>query len=189
MIRAAGYLLAGGQSSRMGRDKAFLKLEGLTLVERGLETLQQICAPIAIVGNTPQLAEYGRVLPDAVAGCGPLGGIVAALEDSEAQWNVILAVDIPFLPAAVLERLLTIVETTDAAAIIPTVEGFPQPLCAVYSSSALPKLRESFDAGQWKVMAAVRASGPVVLVPFEEGEWFRNLNTPEEFAAAAEIGT
>ena len=185
MIPAAGYLLAGGQSSRMGKDKALLEFDGLTLVERGLITLRRICHPVAILGNTPELIRYGRVIPDAVAGCGPLGGIVAALKDSHFQWNVILAVDVPFLPAEALGRLLAAAQTTKAVALIPSVDGFPQPLCAVYSSSALPKLWEALHTGQWKVMAAVRAAGTVDLVPFEEADWFRNLNTPEEFASAA----
>jgi molybdopterin-guanine dinucleotide biosynthesis protein A len=181
-VPAAGFLLAGGKSSRMGTDKALLQLGGRSLVERGLETLRAMCA--AILSNNPELQRFGRVIPDAVPGCGPLGGIVAALESSEFEWNLILAVDVPFLPVAALKMLLFAAATSQSVAVIPEVDGQPQPLCALYARAAAPVLRQELEAGHWKVTAAIRAAGEVTFAPFHQAEWFRNLNTPEDFAEA-----
>jgi molybdopterin-guanine dinucleotide biosynthesis protein A len=183
-VQAAGFLLAGGQSLRMRSDKALLQLGGRSLVERGLETLRAVCAEVAILSNNPELQRFGRVIPDAVPGCGPLGGIVAALESSEFEWNLVLAVDLPFLPVAALKMLLFAAATSQSVAIIPEVDGQPQPLCALYAKTAAPVLRQELEAGYWKVTAAIRAAGEVTFAPFHQAEWFRNLNTPEDFAEA-----
>ncbi len=101
-----GFVLAGGRSTRMGRDKALLELEGETLVARGLRTLGEVCAEVAIAGGAEELRRFGRVIPDGLPGCGPLGGIVAALEQTLFEWNLFLAVDVPFVPRAVWARLI-----------------------------------------------------------------------------------
>ncbi len=184
-----GYLLAGGRSSRMGQDKALLRLGGRTLVEIALGKLAAMCRETAIVGNAPELVGFGvPVIQDSIAGCGPLGGIVAGLEHSLVEWNVFLAVDVPFLPAEALRQLLAATEDSRRVAVVAEVGGFPQPLCAVYARRALPLLRRELEAGRWKVMSAIRVAGAVELVPFQDERWFRNLNTPEEFAEAEALG-
>ena len=185
-VQAAGFLLAGGQSSRMGSDKALLTLGGRSLVERGLQTLGTVCAEVAILSSNPELELFGRLIPDALPGCGPLGGIVAALESSEFAWNLVLAVDVPFLPVAALKMLLFAAATSQSMAVIPEVGGQPQPLCALYAKAAAPVLRKELEAGHWKVTAAIKAAGEVTFAPFHRAEWFRNLNTPADFAEAEE---
>ena len=106
IVSAAGFLLCGGQSSRMGTDKALLLLDGEPLVQRGLRTLDEVCREVAIAGGAQELSRFGRVIPDEVRGCGPLGGVVSALEQSLSEWNVFMSVDSPFVPASALFRLL-----------------------------------------------------------------------------------
>ena len=89
----------------MGRDKALLELDEETLVARAVRTLGGVCREVAIAGGDERLAGYGRVIPDERAGCGPLSGIVAALEQTQWEWNVFLAVDMPFVPGRVFEEL------------------------------------------------------------------------------------
>lgn len=184
-VAASGFLLAGGQSSRMGRNKALLELGGRTLVEIGLSKLRVACREVSLVGNHAELARFGvPVVPDAIAGCGPLGGIVAGLEASASEWNVFLAVDAPFVPVEVLRMLLTASEAEGAVCVMAEAVGRPQPLAAIYAKSALPTLRAELAAGRLKLISAIKAAGVVRYLQFDEEEWFRNLNTPEEFAEA-----
>ncbi len=170
----------------MGRDKALLQLEGETLVARALRSLAGVCADVAIAGGAPELERLGRVIVDGHPGCGPLGGIVAALEASTHEWNCFLAVDVPFVPLSVWQTLLARAEAGDAVAVLAEANGFPQPLVGVYAKRALPVLREHLEAGSLKVMQVLRAAGRVELVGFQQTEWFRNVNTPEEYAELAE---
>ena len=179
----AGFLLAGGKSSRMGRDKALLQLGGRTLVESGLEKLNAVCAEVAIAGGAADLRRYGRLIEDTQAECGPLAGIVAALEQSEFEWNLFLPVDAPFVPVDVLKSLL-LAAGGDEIGVMAEADDHLQPLIAVYSRRALPVLRQQLAAGRWKVTQAVAAAGSVLRVHFDRPEWFRNVNTPQEFVAA-----
>jgi molybdopterin-guanine dinucleotide biosynthesis protein A len=173
----------------MGRDKAFLELGGRTMVEIGLEKLRVVCGEVSLVGNTAELARFGvPVVPDAVAGCGPLGGIVAGLQASALEWNLFLAVDVPFVPVAVLKRLLNRSETEGAVCVLAETLGESHPLTGLYAKAALPVLHRELEAGRLKVKSAIKAAGVVRSVCFERDDWFRNLNTPEEFAAAEASG-
>jgi molybdenum cofactor guanylyltransferase len=183
-VRAAGFLLCGGRSSRMGTDKALLVLDGEPLVQRGLRLLGEVCVEVAIAGGGEELRRFGRIVPDEAAGCGPLGGIVSAMRTSDFDWNLFLAVDTPFVPVSVLNRLLGEAAASDAVAVMARVAGQVQPLCAMYSGKALPQLTGELAAGNWKITEAVAAAGGYEIVDFEDERWFRNLNTPAEFAEA-----
>jgi molybdopterin-guanine dinucleotide biosynthesis protein A len=187
-MQAAGFVLAGGKSTRMGRDKALLELNGITLVERALQSLSEVCAEVAIAGGAPELERYGRVIPDVTPGCGPLGGIVAALEQTRWEWNLFVPVDVPFVPRAAWLAILERAAAEDALTVMARAGGRAggqvQPLCAAYSQAALAGLRRELHAGHWKVTAAAAAAGQVAYVDFDEDAWFRNFNTPEEFVTA-----
>ena len=184
-MQAAGFVLAGGQSTRMGRNKALLMLNGELLIVRALTALAEVCAETAIAGGAPELAAYGRLIPDHTPGCGPLGGLVAALEQTAYDWNLFVPVDVPFVPAAVWQVLLARADQSPhAVCIMARAAGQVQPLCAAYARRAAPGLRRHLDAGLWKVTAAIASVGPVLYCDFEDEAWFRNLNTPEDFAHA-----
>jgi molybdenum cofactor guanylyltransferase len=184
VIPAAGFVLAGGRSSRMGQDKALLMLGGEPLIARAIRKLSQVCAEVAIAGGTRDLRPFGRVIPDENPGCGPLGGIVAALDQSSFEWNLFLAVDAPFVPVAVLKSLLYIAAESCGACAMVRSRDLIQPLCAVYSRKALEVLNKELIAGRWKVARAIETAGPVQFLDIEDSSWFVNLNTPEEFAEA-----
>jgi molybdopterin-guanine dinucleotide biosynthesis protein A len=180
-LEVGGYCLAGGKSSRMGRDKALLELDGETLVARAMRKLGAVCADAAIAGGDERLARYGRVVVDRRPGSGPLGGIVAGLEDTRFEWNVFLAVDVPFVPVAVVRELLEAVEDRLIGVMVESA-GDLQPLCAVYARRALDSLREDLEAGRGKVTAAVARAGEVKRLQVKQAEWFVNVNTPAEYA-------
>jgi molybdopterin-guanine dinucleotide biosynthesis protein A len=183
-VHAAGFVLAGGRSSRMGQDKALLTLGGEPLVQRAVRKLSAICAEVAIAGGSEDLARFGRVIPDKSPGCGPLGGIVSALEQSSFEWNLFLPVDAPFVPVSALKVLLLMAAGFPSVCVMGRVQGRMQPLCAVYSRKALGVLQQELAGGRWKVLSAIEAAGSVKAVDFEEASWFANLNTPEELAEA-----
>lgn len=168
----------------MGRDKALLELAGETLLERGLRLLSEVCAEVAIAGGAPDLARFGRLIPDDGAGEGPLAGIVAALWASAFDWNLFCPVDVPFVPRRAWQQVLDSAVAGETDAVLARVGGQVQPLCGVYRKRIAQPLRAQLQSGQRKVTAAIQAVGSVVWVDFDqpgEEEWFRNLNTPEDY--------
>jgi molybdopterin-guanine dinucleotide biosynthesis protein A len=170
----------------MGRDKTLLPFGRKKLGELAVEKLAVVCRDVYVVGNSKNLGGLGLpVVPDAIAECGPLGGIVAGLEQSSLEWNLFLAVDMPFVPVNALRSLLFCVYgLAPGMAAIALVNGQPQPICGVYSKRALPTLRRELEAGRFRVLDAIKAAGAVSFVPMRDASWFRNLNTPEDFAEA-----
>ena len=177
-------MLAGGRSSRMGRDKALLEWDGETLIELALRKLRTVCSEVAIAGGGTELARFGRVIPDETPGCGPLGGIVAALEQSAYEWNLFLAVDMPFVPEEALRSLVAAAGGTDLV-VLAQADGYVQPLCGMYSRRALPGLRRELEAGRLKLKDAASATGSCAYVQIGTEAWFRNLNTPDDFRSAS----
>jgi molybdopterin-guanine dinucleotide biosynthesis protein A len=107
MKSMAAFILAGGRSSRMGADKAFLELAGKPLIVRAVELARETVPEVKIVGDPQKFGAFGPVIDDVYRNRGPLGGIHAALTSSEAEWNLILAVDLPFVAVQFLKYLLT----------------------------------------------------------------------------------
>ena len=167
----------------MGTDKSLLKLDGETLAARAVRKLRYVCAEVAIAGGTENLRAVGRIIPDLWPEQGPLSGVVSALEQTPYEWNLFLAVDMPFVPEEVLRTLLN-ASAGAAQIMLAEAEGKVQPLCGVYSRRSLPALRAELQAGRLKVKDAVLATGAVAYVPFEKLDWFRNLNTPNDFSSA-----
>src|ERR1700733_7227794 len=133
-VSRAGCLLAGGKSSRMGENKAFVSFHGQTLLDRALAALRAVCGEVTIVGDPAIFGEHGPVVPDLFPGCGPLGGIHAALAQSSFDLNILLAVDMPFVSAELLRFLLREAENDASSALVtvPRTGRGLQPLCAVY---------------------------------------------------------
>lgn len=168
----------------MGQDKALLEVDGETFLARGLRLLSEVCAEVAIAGGGPELARFGRLIPDYEAGEGPLSGIVAALETSGFEWNLFCPVDVPFVPGEAWQRILGCAVEAGADAVLARVGGQVQPLCGVYRRQVAGRLRAQLDSGQRKVTAAMVAAGSVVWVDFDEpgqDQWFQNLNTPGDY--------
>jgi molybdopterin-guanine dinucleotide biosynthesis protein A len=191
MIRPVGkttaFVLAGGRSTRMGSDKAFLEFEGQTLLERMLALGQAVSSDVRIVGSARKFAGFGSVVEDLFPDCGPLGGIHAALRSSSADWNLILAVDMPFLEIRFLEFLMERARAHPSAlATIPHSSDYWQPLCAVYrrnfadiAEAALAAGRNKIDPLFARVELCAVSENEITRSGFSR-DLFRNLNTPED---------
>ena len=128
MVELSAFVLGGGQSSRMARDKAFLELNGRTLLQHALDLVRCVTANIFIVGPSSKFGSFAPVLEDVVSGRGPLAGIYTALKATTSEMNLILAVDTPFVSAAFIQYLAAQARTTDAAVTYPLISGQSQPL-------------------------------------------------------------
>jgi molybdopterin-guanine dinucleotide biosynthesis protein A len=128
----AAFVLAGGKSLRMGQDKAFLPWEGHTLLERALEATQAVASRTRIVGAKAKFEAYGSVVEDVFVDRGPLGAIHAALSATDREFNLVLAVDVPFATPALLTYLIGRAHETPCLATVPRLDGGWEPLCAVY---------------------------------------------------------
>ena len=117
----AAFILAGGKSTRMGTDKAFVMLDGRTLLARALEVARAVTSDVRIVGDAGKFAAFAPVVEDIFRGCGPLGGIHAALRASAAELNLMLAVDVPFVSAGLLEFLIARARGSAAIVTVPRV--------------------------------------------------------------------
>jgi molybdopterin-guanine dinucleotide biosynthesis protein A len=150
-----GYVLAGGRSSRMGTDKALLQLAGKPLIAHAVAKLRGLCAEVTILGANPALAAYAPLLGDTHPGCGPIGGMEAALKHSPHAWCLFLAVDMPFLPGAFMQSWMArwAQEEDDAARIrLFTADARPQPGFCLLHRDVLPFLSEGILRGDFKLM-------------------------------------
>lgn len=175
----------------MGRDKALLAWAGGTLLDAAVARLAPLTAEVAILSGQPE--RYAdrpeRRVPDAVPDSGALGGVYSGLAASERPFGLFLAVDLPFVPEALLRHLLEAAEGSDA--VVPVSPRGPEPLCAVYARSCCEPIRRRLEAGERRMTCfwpdvKVRQIGPEELERFGDPErLFRNLNTAGDYEAAA----
>ena len=192
-----GFVLAGGKSSRMGTntDKAFLDFRGQTLLDRALTVMGEVCDRVTIVGDPAKFSKYGStqygpVVADIFPGCGPLAGIHAALKNSTADLNLMLAVDMPFVYQELLAFLFSAAENSGAVITVPrTSKGF-QPLCAIYRRDFAATAEQALRIGSYKIDAAFSGVSTRVIEEAElttagfTEQMFFNVNTPQDRVAA-----
>jgi len=185
------FILAGGKSTRMGADKAFVALDGRTLLARALELARSVTGDVRIVGDAAKFGAFAPVVEDVFRDCGPLGGIHAALRASQEELNLVLAVDVPFVSLALLQYLITRARGSLATVTVARAGGGWQPLCAVYRREFADVAESALRAGRYKIDALFDAQRTQVIGEEElevagfAPRIFRNLNTPEELAEAS----
>jgi molybdenum cofactor guanylyltransferase len=190
MTDACAFVLAGGRSSRMGRDKALLRFGDSTLLEQAMATARAAVRDVRIVGSRAIFQAFGETVEDQFPGCGPLSGIHAALRCSDVDYNLILAVDMPFLSSAWLRYLLEQARRSHAVATFARDHAGSQPLCAVYRREFAEVAEAALRAGRYRIDALFTGVPARVIDRAElarenfSPELFRNLNTLEEFERA-----
>jgi len=187
---------AGGQSSRMGEDKALKTFLGRPLIQRVVERLSPIADEVIVTTNRPEAYTFLnlRLFPDLKPGRGALGGLYTAIASAAQPIVAVAACDMPFASATLLEAASRLLVEEAADVVIPKSEEGYEPLHAVYRREAcLPAIESAIDADQWKVIAWFPQVKVRVLTPDEikqydpSGLAFWNVNTPEEFSKAEEI--
>lgn len=180
-----GYVLAGGKSSRMGRDKALLELAGKPLVQRAVEKLRQVCAEVFVLGGRSELAGYAPLVRDLHEGCGPLGGMEVALLHSKREWNLFMAVDMPFLPVGFLDgwvRSVTARESARVAMFI--VDGRVQPALCLLHKEVGSYVRGAVERGEFKLLPVLEGAANEMAGRQGVGVGEVFLNTPWDGDAA-----
>ncbi len=181
-------LLAGGQSRRMGSNKALLAWGKVRLVDHLLGVLQDQCQRVLISTNTTidRLPETIPQLRDSIADAGPLGGVLTGLEwlqkHATDEWLLSCAVDTPGAPTDLLARLIMGREA-GRSVVVPVYKQRPHPTCSLWHCSVAPQLRRYLEGGERRMLRFLDAT-PHTLVAFDDlaEDPFINLNTPEEFA-------
>ncbi len=174
----------------MGADKAFVTLDGRTLLARALELARAVTADVRIVGDAVKFAAFAPVVEDVFRECGPLGGIHAALRASTAELNLMLAVDLPFVTSELLRYLIARARGSDAIVTVARAGGGWQPLGAVYRREFANAAEKALRQGRYKIDTLFDPQRTQVIGEEElkdagfSGEMFRNLNSPEELARA-----
>jgi len=190
-------ILAGGSSRRMGRDKRFIELDGLTLFERTLSVLEKLFLEgvVVVAELTPDLPKLGhyRVVRDIIPACASLGGLYSGLFHATQPRVFAVACDMPFLNEAIIRRMIDVGAGADVV-MVRLATGL-QPMHALYSKSCLPRMRKMIDAGNLKIQQLIEAPElQVRLVEEQELQAtqdqflsFLNVNTPADLELARKI--
>jgi molybdopterin-guanine dinucleotide biosynthesis protein A len=189
-MNAVGFAVAGGRSRRMGRDKALLAWGRTDLLGHTLARLSAVTEEVRILsGPEARYSERGvAVETDPAPALGPMAGLLTALEAARGRPALLLGVDLPLVPTALLARLVVL--CADADAVVPVSPLGPEPLCAAYGAGCLEPVRRRVASGDLKMTAfwsavRVREVGADELVAFgDPGELFLNVNAPEDYECA-----
>jgi len=185
-LKMTGILLAGGKSTRMGTNKAFLELDGQTLVERSLSVLQNTFVEVLISSNQPEFYPYGvRIIPDIFPEMGPLSGLHACLQAASFDQCFFVACDMPFLQEDLIRFLAGLSEGYDVT--VPRAAGGLNPLHAFYHKNCLPKIENNLKSGRLKIIDFYHKCNVRYVEEHELNGFgdlamiFSNVNTPEEW--------
>ncbi|PLS03875.1 molybdenum cofactor guanylyltransferase [Neobacillus cucumis] len=191
-MKAAAIILAGGKSSRMGTNKALLRINEKTNIERIAEKLKLLFDDIILVTNDSEQYEFlgVRMVPDQYPGMGPLAGVHAGLMASEYDANFIVACDMPFVSGKLAEAMVSNALHYDA--VIPVINGKMHPLFAVFKKQAASPVEQSIQGGQLRMKDVLDHLNVLYLTEKELATYskmdlekvFFNMNHPEEYAEA-----
>lgn len=187
----AAYILAGGESSRMGRNKALLEIGGEALIERTARLVGEVVEKPIVVAPKAMFAGFGlECAEDDWPGAGPLGGIATALRATKTEWNLVVACDLPYLTKEWLDYLAERAKASPADAVIPENTRGAEPLCAFYRKRGEVSIRGALERGVRKVTEGLAGLMIERIAPQEwksfdsEGLLFKNMNTPADYEEA-----
>jgi molybdopterin-guanine dinucleotide biosynthesis protein A len=199
--QVAGFILAGGASSRMGHDKGLLEFGGVPLILQTARLLEPLVVGVTVIGSPERYASLGlRVISEAdhapvhgkpeKFGMGPLAGIATALSTTQLPWNLIVACDLPYLSAKWIDWLLSRALRSHADVVIPRTEHGIEPLAAVYRRECRVPVTAALARGVRKVSEAIEEFQADVVYPHEWREAepseliLKNMNAPGDYEEA-----
>ena len=196
LLAMTGIILAGGKSSRMGRNKAFLEWDGIPLIERSLAIFKGIFAEVMISSNYPELYDkYGvKVIKDNYLDHGPLGGLEACLREAHYDYSFFAACDMPFLKEEVIRYMAGKIKMEDI--LVPEIDGGLHPLHAFYHKNCLPTLERDLKSKHLKLTELIRQYSNVRYLREEDFRAFSeirlsfsNVITPQEYLSLQQEGS
>jgi molybdopterin-guanine dinucleotide biosynthesis protein A len=192
-LQTSGIIMAGGRSSRMKFNKAFAEVGGKSVIKIIIEKLQPLFQELIIISNEPQLfTSFGLpIYQDIYPYLGPVGGIHSALVNASYDQMFILGCDMPFMNMQLVEYMLSRISNYDS--VVPEIDGYLQPLAAVYNRSCLPVFTECLEHDKLKLTLIFNELNALVLKEDElqkfgsVREMFFNVNDPDALAEAQKI--
>ena len=191
-----GFVLAGGKSSRMGQDKARLEIEGKPLVLRAAELLRPFVRTVTLLGLPDRYGNLGfPVLADQWPEQGPLAAVCTGLLNSNVEWNIFLACDLPRLSSKFIRLLAERIWTSQVDAVVPRTEDGWQPLCAAYHSRCRPLFVRALEENRRSMIGLFDEIRVETITPDEMAaaglcaEEFANANTPDDWARIEDLSS
>lgn len=176
-----GLVLAGGQSTRMGREKALLRYEEKPQWQNAKELLIDQCAEVYLSVNAEQTAfKQEKTICDQFDAIGPLGGILSAMHTHPQKAWLVIACDMPFLSAQTLSTLIKNRSPQAQATVFLNAENQLEPLCAIYEPSLQKQLTQAAENKNYSLRRAL-AQAAIHTLQLPEGHALDNANTPEEY--------
>jgi molybdopterin-guanine dinucleotide biosynthesis protein A len=190
MSDVAGFVTAGGRSSRMGKDKAWLELAGRPMIEHVIAALQPVTCGVSIIANDSEYQKLGLpVFPDSHGGIGPLEAIRISLLNTKNPRALLVGCDLPFVTSELFKFLVSL-DGPNGAVVPMSANQKLEPLCAIYCTSAVNAVENLIAIGERKI-SLLYDRVPTRFVRFEELQqlagselFFRNINTPGDYAQA-----
>jgi molybdopterin-guanine dinucleotide biosynthesis protein A len=190
-------IMAGGKSSRMGRDKAFMKIGGQTIIERILRRTAALgqTETIVITNQPDDYAHLGLpMFTDVIMDTGSLGGIYTAITYSQHEYTLVLACDMPFVSIPLLDYMLSYIHgEARYDVIVPRIDDYPQGLHAIYSKACLEPIHRRLETNRLKVIGfyddvAVRYLDEAEYQVYDpDNSAFINVNTPVDLEKAQQL--
>jgi molybdopterin-guanine dinucleotide biosynthesis protein A len=186
----SAVVLAGGRGSRIGRDKALIKLGGCPLIERVVSRAAGVFENVIVSGPERLEIKGFSVVPDERRGMGPIAGILAGLISAGTPWIMALPCDSPFIPEEFMRGMVSLIN--DHEVVAPKSGGFYEPLHALYSRSLIPRFERNIKAGESKIISLYQQVRVFEVGPEIYGKWdpegmaFFNINTEDDLRRAEE---
>ena len=155
--RVTGIILAGGKSSRLGRDKAWEDVGGQRIIDRVIGALQSSCDEVLIIGDRPErqnelsLPKCIQYRSDDLKGRGSIGGLYTGLKAADTLWSLVVACDMPFISRELIRFMLSIISNNRCDAIVPVINGRYQPTHALYNSTCIPFIEKNISSGNFRM--------------------------------------
>ncbi|MGD8985694.1 MAG: molybdenum cofactor guanylyltransferase [Desulfobacteraceae bacterium] len=186
----SGIILAGGRSSRYGRNKALVEINGIRVIERVIRVMEPLFERLIIITNTPQDYAYLKLpmVEDLIKGLGPLGGIFTGLQTMSDEAGFFVACDMPFLSGDLVRHMVDVMEDFDV--VVPKVDWKVEPLHAIYTKRCIPAIKELIDNKDYQIIKCFQSVRIRYLSKEEiygldpELRSFFNINRPEELLKA-----
>lgn len=178
-MQLTGILLAGGKGTRMGQNKALIRIHDKLMIDYAFDFLSIYCSPILLISSHPFTHLKGAIsIPDNYQDAGPLAGLEAGLNASPGRYSLVVPCDATWFHPDVIPAALTYMEGFDA--VVPrTPDGKTEPLFAIYSRSVQPVVAEQIRNSDYKLMNLLKRIRTKYLeLPFSP--ILNNLNTPED---------
>lgn len=181
--KISGIILAGGKSSRMGKNKAMIEINGEISIRTLHNLIKPFCSEIIISANNQETYQFlhERIITDEIQGIGPIGGILSCLKKSSFRKNLVIACDMPMIPFSLIQLLINHKNTAEFVVPANGTDEI-EPLCAIYDKSVIPVLSEMIAEGNYKIRNLMNYCKTALIQVHNGNNIFQNLNTPEDLS-------